>query len=119
MSMLIFIIKRIVEFFFQRRIRGFDDSDTWSLDVTLSRWIVPRLKRFKEVKMGIPGFDHIDHENNFDEAEKYWDECLDKMIEAFEIIAYDEGDWVYSEVNRNKIDEGLDLFRKYFLNLWW
>lgn len=51
-----------------------------------------------------------------------WYGILDKMIDAFTYIA-DGGifeiDFIIGNDEMNKkIDEGLDLFRKYYFNLW-
>jgi hypothetical protein len=55
--------------------KGFSDSDTYSLDVTITKFVLPRLKRFKELHCGFP--------NGF--TMETWDETIDKMINAFEI----------------------------------
>lgn len=88
----------------QRLERGFDDTETWNLDVTISAFIVPRLKRFKEVSNGYPA----------DLTEEQWDEALDKMIKFFEFSADDS-----KFLEENIYSEGFDLFCKYFHSLWW
>lgn len=88
----------------QRLERGFDDSETWALDCTIAKFIEPRLRRFKEIKAGYPSII----------SEEKWDDILDKMIYAFECI---NKDTTYD--NEDQVNEGLDLFRKYFFNLWW
>jgi len=106
--------KRFWLFVWQRRLRGWDDSDTWSLDWTVAKFILPRLKRFKELNDG--------HPNGF--TEKSWDETIDKMIFAMEAVAL--GTWEFhgdnADENRiywDEVQEGLDLFGKYFMGLWW
>ena len=32
----------------QRLERGFDDSETWNLDLTIAKFVLPRLESFKE-----------------------------------------------------------------------
>lgn len=96
--------KRWDDFKQQRLERGFDDSETWALDCTIAKFIEPRLRRFKEIKAGYPAI----------MSEEKWDDILDKMIYAFECINKD----TISD-NEDSVDEGLDLFRKYFFNLWW
>ena len=96
--------KRWDDFKQQRLERGFDDSETWALDCTIAKFIEPRLRRFKEIKAGYPAI----------MSEEKWDDILDKMIYAFECI---NKDTVFD--NEDSVDEGLDLFRKYFFNLWW
>ncbi len=51
---MIFRLKRKIKFFFQRLFRGFDDSDTWDLQDTFHRWLLPRLKRFRDITCGYP-----------------------------------------------------------------
>ena len=35
---------------FQRRIRGWDDRDTWDLDNTMAALLLPRFRRFRKLK---------------------------------------------------------------------
>ena len=103
--------KRAPEFAEQRRTRGFDDSELWSLDSTIAAFILPRLRRFKEIAHGHPG--QITPEE--------WDGILDKMILAFERVAgqFELGatrdqERQYSE----EIEEGMKLFAEWFSSLW-
>ena len=68
---------------------------------------MPRLKAFKALdKHGYaPDFKDIDA----------WNKAIQKMIDAFELVGPNKV--VYSD-DYPIIYEGLDLFRKYFLNLW-
>ena len=93
----------------QRIERGFDDSETWSLTDTISNFIIPRLKRFKEIAGGVPC------EMTSDE----WNLILDKMVRSFELTARNEGDRIWSKEEEKELDEGLDLFREWFFALWW
>lgn len=103
------LIKRSIKFFFQRLTRGWDDSDTWSLDYSLAKLIAPRLKRFKEVTGGHPG----------DMTEQEWNNTLDKMIAAFEFLGSEER-WSNTDKNKwNEVQEGIDLFAKHYVGLWW
>ena len=99
---------REVEYSEQRKIRGFDDSETWSLTDTICRFIIPRLKRFKEVR-GTPS----------QLSEEDWNIILDKMILAFELTTRENGIRIWSEEESKQIDEGLNLFREWFMALWW
>lgn len=153
--------------------------DTWNLDHTLAKLIYPALLQLKEEKHGVPsefgevGGEPHSSQQSFDfytetyndawnEGIKRWDEILDKMIWAFEQLAYDdydklyhhgkgEYDWVETDklypnpitgkmektfqmVDKNpdehwydhvghqlheaRIQEGLELFGKYYRNLW-
>ena len=145
-------IETIAKYKRQRIERGFDDTELWSLDRTIAKYVLPRLIEFKKVANGYPP--------NFDSFEE-WIAVIDKMIYSFDHIAnqekYDEElekelgiDWVgyfdekklpdgnyelvhgdnYNEELMNtyhrmqeeesiRIQDGLDLFGKYFCNLWW
>ena len=35
----------------QRKERGFDDTETWCLDSTITSFVLPRLERFKELNI--------------------------------------------------------------------
>jgi hypothetical protein len=108
-------------FLWQKITRGWDDSDTWSLDYTLAKWILPRLKRFKQLSFGCP--------TNF--TEKQWDEMIDEMIWAFDYIANDRENEIFTENGNfekereewkkaeDRCDKGLELFGKYMRGLWW
>ena len=115
-------------------------KETWSLDITFAKYIIPRLKKFKELNNGYPGIEEVN-------TPEKWDEALDKMIQAFEyVIDWDEywlddprydytdimfGDdkELYESIVENKrmedirrltaINEGLQLFAKYYMRLWW
>lgn len=89
----------------QRQTNGFDDSETWSLDITIARFIVPRLKRYIEL-----AFDH-----NV-ETEEYRQDLQD-ILYSFEQISSKE---IYFETDvEQKIDIGLEKFSKLFRGLWW
>jgi hypothetical protein len=88
----------------QREKRGFDDTELWNLDSTLGKFMAPRLRAFRKQLHGHPG----------GLTEKQWDSYLVEMIYAF--------DWLRKGRQMCDTDEraekGLDLFRKYLLNLW-
>jgi hypothetical protein len=100
---------RDIKHFWQRRTRGWDNSDTYSLDFTIGRFIYPRLKKFKELNKGFPG----------GLTSEKWDEILDKMIAAFEIIADDKQYWTMNEEQYRIVKRGLKLFYIYYRDLWW
>ena len=85
----------------QRIERGFDDSETWSLDATIIKFVLPRLKRFKEIPFGYPSCLNSQEE---------WDKILQTMIDWMENYDVIMDDFEYKE--------GRDNFFKYFSNLW-
>lgn len=103
--------KRIPKLLKQIKKRGFDDSELWNLDVTIAKFVLPRLKRFKEIITSCPGTFEGD-----DDIEQ-WYTILDKIIFSMEKISQDN----YSDPNLDidkKVEEGLELFGKYFSALW-
>lgn len=99
----------------QRKGIGFDESETWSLDYTIAKFILPRLKYFRDNHVGFP--DTVSTDEN-------WCDILDMMICAFEFIimdydgiAPDSNDHEY-EFRKSAIDHGMRLFAKHIQNLW-
>lgn len=96
---------------------GFSDAETWSLFLVMAEFILPRLKRFREINQAYPA--------NMTSDE--WDIILDKMIYSFEWTlendAMSEDYMNLSEEekkeNWEKHKEGMGLFSEYFNDLWW
>jgi len=102
-----------VRYFFRQQIqkskRGFGDGDLFDFYTTISSFILPRLKRFKEISFSFP----------VDLKSEEWDKVLDKMILAFELCLDDEiKEYKEEEKKQKKIKEGLKLFAKWFRHLW-
>lgn len=85
----------------QRKERGFDNSELWSLNTTIYAFALPRLKAFKEYTKSYPVA-----LNSMDE----WQAILDKMITG--LALYIEDTW------SEEAKEGTELFHKYFEYLW-
>lgn len=85
--------------------QGFSDADLWSLNDHLAELIVPRLKRFKKIVLSHPP----------DITYEEWLEILDKMILAFTLV---QENHMLSADKQLSVDEGLQLFAKYFQHLW-
>mgnify|MGYP003417378443 CR=1 FL=1 len=93
----------------QRMENGFDDSETYSLDFVISQFILPRLKRFRELTNGFP--------SDLSSMTE-WKIILDKMIAAFELdVKRFEG--TFTDIEQKVLDEGFELFFKYYHSLWW
>ena len=99
----------------QRRLWGFDDSATYSLDNHIARLLIPRLKRFK-VKVIPSGYP-----NSAGSPEK-WEAIIDEMIEGFELIAsgrFYEVPISGQEGISKKMTRSLELFQKHYFDLFW
>lgn len=118
----------------------FKDRETWDLGYTVAAFTLPRLRRFKKLNNGIPGClliesdgtTHFNDEEYQKQKEIEWDTILDHMIWSFEqIITSDEEPSIYNykdnwneyceqmKIYNEQIQDGLNLFGKYFRNLWW
>jgi len=103
-------IKRSFRFLYQRLTRGWDDSETWGLDHELAKHILPRLKRFKEVTNGYPN----------ELTPESWDAILDEMIFAFQFYSTEKMyQWDSTPEEYSRVQKGLELFGKYYPDLWW
>ena len=83
-------------------------EEVWNTDNTIAQLIVPRLQAFKALdKHGYcPDFNGM----------REWNNAIQKMIDAFELMKYAGG--VHTKEEERTVEEGLDLFRKYFEYLW-
>lgn len=98
------VIEGKLKRFYQRLTRGWDDSETWSLDWAFYNWILPRLKRFQQVNFGYP----------YGKTVEEWDNEIKRMIGLLEIILEDE----YDE-HMEAREEFNEWFGKNVNSLWW
>lgn len=102
------MIKSHIIWFFQRRIRGFDDRELWNLDVTLAKFLNARLKRFVKLKIGHPA----------NLTEGAWDRVLDKMIDATKFIERESYNINTPKWKERVIRDGMDLLAIHHKDLW-
>lgn len=137
-----YILKGYLKRAWQRCTRGWSDRDLWSLDYTIAKFSLPRLIELKKQMHGIPTvmFEKLPKgKYNYNKkqtkaAEKKWNETLDEIIFAMDYVAncrehdyYPKKTWPekttkedYSELLEveKRVRAGLELFGKYFRNLW-
>jgi hypothetical protein len=99
--------KRLETFREQRAERGFDDTETWSLDVTIARFIAPRLDRYLEVAEQMIVISEEQQQN------------IKDLSEALSFYGSDES---FSQLEKRS--EALEKIRKLFPlvfngGLWW
>lgn len=116
-----------------------DKHDTWSMDVTLAHIVVPMLKQLRDGKGGAPNVDDEDvpaelkrsaaapTKNDWDTDDNYfkrWEYVLNEMLFSFESkltqwVDIDE-DLTSPEITmrEKRIQNGFELFGKYYQNLW-
>ena len=91
------------------------NSELRNLDYTIIEFILPRLKKFKEININ-------SYPNECGNIEN-WHKIIDKMIWSFQ-FALDVAEFNYSNeyrLNENnwcRYNEGMDLFKEYLLDLW-
>ena len=123
-----------------------DPYDTWSMDHTLGLIIVPMLKQLKATKHGSPFVADVDVPEELrstmvppvedydidDNHHKRWDWVMDEMIWAFEQTIDETSDdhffdrsvepYVYDKDGHHahilRVDNGIQLFGKYYQGLW-
>ena len=100
---------RSIRFFFQRLIRGWDDAETWNIDSTVATFILPRLKRFAQLRIG--------HPSEISDAQ--WTKIIDQIIWSMEYISNENHYIITDKKDCKKLQDGLNLFGKWFLYLWW
>ena len=99
------IDSRKIKWFFQRLFRGWSDAELWDLQYHLAKYIYPRLKAF--IKSNRMGYLNLDGKS----TSRQWEDILRKMLESFKKVS--GGNFIEEDVQ-----EGLELFGKYFLALW-
>lgn len=91
----------------QRIERGFDDSETWSLRDTISRFIIPRLERYEEIAQGF-----LERDDNLKNE-------IQAFLTALKIIERDKGTYDVTDEEHEQVQKGLEAFPKIFMTLWW
>lgn len=102
------LFKRFWRHLWQRVTRGFSDRDTWDLSGTTAHWMLPRLRRFREVKNGYPG--HMTPES--------WDHAIGDMIYALEVCDQ-ERHGVVQDADWERVQKGLLELGYHWRDLWW
>lgn len=86
------------------------DTDTHGLDILLYKWLLPRLKRFRELSNNWP-------DSKYDTLDD-WNNELDKRITQLEYIVKN-----YFNYNDKKLPKIINSFNKWLAkdlnDLWW
>lgn len=85
--------------------RGYSDRNVWGMCDDMAVLNIKLLTDLRDKGQGFP--DGL--------TEKQWKKILTKMIEGFEAHLDFFGD---EKKNQKKFDEGMDLYKQYFANLW-
>lgn len=96
----------------ERKIYGFDNRETWSLDYTLALFMYQRLLMYKELNCIDTDFHKYEYENKT----ITYTECLDRMIEGFKIKILIN---LPNEEQYKKICDAYKLIGVCHNELWW
>ncbi len=111
-------VKRWLQHRVQKLTKGYSDDETWDLDYTLAEFLLPRLKRFKQLNTG--------HPMGMTEAE--WEQYLDDMIWALQFHQDEKNaDWLKIHGKdepppielHERANRGLELIGRHWRDLWW
>ena len=83
------------------------NSDLWSLDYTIAKFVLPRLIKFKKSELSNP----------HSLTKKQWNKILDQMIFSFSCYK-DKSAFDLIDRKDKEFKKGLMLFGKYFDKLW-
>jgi hypothetical protein len=89
-----------LKFWWQRQTRGFSDDELWSLDITIAKFILPRLEAFKNC------------------CTTDMEEHVEDILWSFRFVLSDDYVPVVSNENWKKFQKGMNRFAKYYLGLW-
>jgi hypothetical protein len=91
---------------------GFWPHEVWSLDQTIARFVLPRLKYLRAVNCGYPG----------DLTQEQWDKILDKIIWSLEYCSDDGRYYGYNpttyKADLTRSRKGFALLGRWFDHLW-
>ena len=96
----------------QRDERGFDDTETWHLDKSLTLFLIPRLKRFIELNNGFPS----------GQTEESFNEKLNFILKSFEEYYYNENNEVSLELEKERLSnakKAATLLGEIWFDHWW
>lgn len=88
--------------------RGYSDRNVWGMCDDLAELNIKLLTALRDKGNGYP--DGL--------TEKKWKKILTKMIEGFEAHIEETQFYVQDKKNKKKFEEGMDLYKQYFANLW-
>jgi hypothetical protein len=109
-----------IRYWWQRRTRGFDDCDLWSLDYTVIKFVYPRLKLLRDqVKWSVPRHPtEVDSQGHLRSLEvEEWKAILDEMLEGFQLVVETDC-YPLMEDDHKKLEHSMDVFREWFFSLW-
>ena len=97
---------RAIQWKKERKERGFDSSELWSLGDTIVNFSIPRIKAYMEHEK--------DTSANYDESEQ---EYLD-LIEGLELFVRNNGSRLWNDAEKEKVEKSLNDFGNFLPSMW-
>jgi hypothetical protein len=111
-----------VQWWYQRRRRGYDDRELRGLDYAIVKFVYPRLRTFRDLqpkRLPLHPTEHDTAGNRRFLTEEEWTGLLDEMIEGFEILMEDRCGLMGAYPHRAaKVERALEIFKNRLLDLW-
>ena len=114
------IIIRNIKYWFQRRIRGWSDDETWNLDYEFIKWVNSRFKKYKERAIGTVDLEY--HKFKYKRKEYTQLELINRIIKLTNKLIdedYFMGKLEEAEEIEKTKDEVFDIFKLIFFSMWW
>ena len=99
----------------QKEEYGFDERETWALDLAFYYWLYERLKMYLDVNIADLTFHKFEYEGETLTQE----ECINRMLKGCEIYFKDGEKWTLSEENQKAIDDVAKIWAIVLPAMWW
>ena len=90
----------------QRIERGFDDSETWDLGTTFSKFMIPRLERY------------LEYSSKFIIIEDDFMKDINDILIALKLIIREDSIQIFTKTEKLQVKIGLQCLTDNFMNLW-
>ena len=110
---------REVKYWFQRRIRGWSDDETWTIDFYFVKWLREHVKKYLEQAGKVVDLEFHKFEYKGQERTLYY--LITRMIHLCSKLLKQYDNWEFDKqtmIEETK-NELLDIFKLTFFYLWW
>ena len=109
---------RKIKYFFQRRIRGWSDDETWDLSISFMKWINSRFIAYKE--HASKKVDLEFHKIKYELKEYTLLELINKIIDLTDRYIVLTNNFFDNEEELEKIkNQVLNIFKEMYWYMWW
>lgn len=98
-----------IKYFFQRLFRGWDDRETWNLDLAFYKWLLSRLTKFRQISTTCP----------INKTRQEWYKEIDLILTKLRILIKEDIYFSENTIADELKYQILEWFNKNIKNLWW